>query len=142
MTIGAGITALLGSAAAVRAGAVRSDGGLVPDLLRQLTDPLFWFGLTAQGLFFARFFIQWLISEKHKRSTVPTVFWYFSLAGAACWFTYGLLRRDLAIVLGAAMSCFFYIRNLMLIRSHAERLRQAGLPVRTEDVSIEDDLPD
>lgn len=112
----AGLLGSAGTAWAATGG--DEDAGLVADLLRQLTDPLFWFGLAAQGLFFARFFIQWLISERNKRSTVPTAFWYFSLAGAMCWFIYGLLRRDLVIMLGALLSCFFYFRNLILIRAH------------------------
>jgi lipid-A-disaccharide synthase-like uncharacterized protein len=111
------------------ASAVQPRGAFLSDLLKQLTDPLFWFGMVAQGLFFTRFIIQWLVSEKRKRSTIPTVFWYISLAGGASWFIYGVLRRDLAIMAGALVSSGIYIRNLMLIHGRAKRQRLAGSPV-------------
>ena len=33
-------------------------------------------GLIGQGLFSARFFVQWLQSEKVKKSVIPAAFWY------------------------------------------------------------------
>ena len=38
-------------------------------------------GFLGQALFSARFLVQWLSSERQKRSVVPLAFWYFSLAG-------------------------------------------------------------
>ena len=38
-------------------------------------------GFGGQGLFFGRFFVQWIASERSKRSVVPTAFWFFSLGG-------------------------------------------------------------
>jgi lipid-A-disaccharide synthase-like uncharacterized protein len=94
------------------------------ELLRQMRSPWVWFGIGAQGLFFMRFFWQWLVSEREKRSTIPIAFWYFSIAGAMCTFVYAAGRKDPAIMLGQMPACFFYIRNLMLIRSHSRELRQ------------------
>ena len=37
-------------------------------------------GFLAQGLFFARFLVQWIASEKSGKSVIPDVFWYFSLS--------------------------------------------------------------
>jgi lipid-A-disaccharide synthase-like uncharacterized protein len=99
------------------------------DLLRQFRDPWAWFGFGAQGLFFMRFFWQWLVSEQRKQSTIPLAFWYFSLAGALSTFVYAAGRRDLVIMCGQLPACFFYIRNLMLIRGRDARRRRAGLPV-------------
>ena len=39
------------------------------------------FGLLGQLLFSGRWIVQWFISEKQRRSVVPVVFWYLSLAG-------------------------------------------------------------
>ena len=107
--------AVLGSAGTARAAAGgEADPGLVSDLLQQLTDPLFWFGLAAQGLFFARFFIQWLVSRRSRR-VGPAAFWYFSLAGAICWFVMaccGGIGHH-----AGPLSCFFCFRNLILIRA-------------------------
>lgn len=113
----------------ILAAGVGDGDDYVADLLNQLTDPLFWFGMVAQFLFFMRFIIQWAVSEKRKRSTIPVTFWYFSLAGGGCLFIYGVLRRDLVIMSGQLLACVIYARNLMLIRSQAERRKRAGLPV-------------
>lgn len=42
------------------------------------------FGIGGQLLFSARFIIQWIASEKSRKSVVPVAFWYFSMAGAWC----------------------------------------------------------
>lgn len=74
------------------------------------------FGLTAQAMFMARFIVQWLASEKAKRSVVPEAFWYFSLAGGLMIFTYGILDRDLVVIAGQLPAVAIYTRNLHLIR--------------------------
>jgi len=38
-------------------------------------------GFVGQALFSMRFLIQWIYSEREKRSIIPTAFWYFSLGG-------------------------------------------------------------
>ena len=98
------------------------------EVLAKLRDPWVWFGFAAQGLFFFRFFWQWLVSEREKRSTIPLAFWYFSIAGAICTFIYAAKRKEPVFMLPQVLACFFYVRNLMLIRKQAERRRQAGLP--------------
>jgi lipid-A-disaccharide synthase-like uncharacterized protein len=114
----------------------------VQHFLNQFRDPWTWFGLSAQGLFFLRFFWQWIVSEKHKRSVVPVAFWYFSLTGALSMFIYGAHRRDLVVMLSGLIPCPIYIRNLMLIYSRAERLRRAGLPTGPIGSTVTDqDLP-
>ncbi len=39
-------------------------------------------GFVGQGFFFLRFFIQWIVSEKLKRSHVPDSFWTLSVIGS------------------------------------------------------------
>ena len=73
-------------------------------------------GFIGQALFSMRFLIQWVHSEKQKRSIIPTAFWYFSLAGGLTLFSYALLRQDPVFILGQGLGLFIYIRNLMLIR--------------------------
>jgi lipid-A-disaccharide synthase-like uncharacterized protein len=130
-----------GSATTGRGGG-HSLNDYVRQFVKEMHDPWVWFGLGAQGLFFMRFFYQWLVSEKLGRSTIPVAFWYFSMAGALSTFVYAAGRLDPAIMCGQLPACFFYIRNLMLIRSRADRLRQAGLPVPAGAPLEEDDLPD
>jgi len=80
--------------------------------------PISWLvlGFLGQALFSMRFLIQWVYSEKQKRSIIPTAFWYFSLAGGLTLFSYALLRQDPVFILGQGLGLFIYIRNLMLIR--------------------------
>jgi lipid-A-disaccharide synthase-like uncharacterized protein len=82
----------------------------------------FWWvviGLGGQLLFTARFLVQWIASERAKKSTVPVAFWYFSMAGGVILFAYAVYRRDPVFILGQSMGLFIYARNLWLI--HAER---------------------
>jgi lipid-A-disaccharide synthase-like uncharacterized protein len=81
-------------------------------------------GLTGQLLFTARFLVQWLASEREKRSVIPIAFWYFSLVGGVVLFAYALWRKDPVFILGQSMGLVIYTRNLWLI--HAERLRNPG----------------
>jgi len=100
-------------------------------LLDKFRDPWVWFGLGGQGLFFLRFLWQWIVSERHKRSTIPLAFWYFSLAGAVCTFIYAAKKQEPVFMLPQLLACFFYVRNLMLIYGQASRRRRAGLPAVT-----------
>ena len=74
-------------------------------------------GLIGQALFSMRFIIQWIYSEKHKKSTIPHAFWYFSLAGGLTLLSYAILRQDPVFIIGQGMGLFVYVRNLMLIRN-------------------------
>ncbi|OYX21134.1 MAG: lipid A biosynthesis protein [Rhodobacterales bacterium 32-66-9] len=79
----------------------------------------FWwvaFGLFGQLMFTGRFLIQWIASERVKRSVVPTAFWYFSMVGGVILLSYAIYRRDPVFVLGQSLGVFIYARNLWLIR--------------------------
>jgi lipid-A-disaccharide synthase-like uncharacterized protein len=73
------------------------------------------FGFAAQGMFFMRFVIQWIASERVKRSIVPETFWYFSFAGGFMLFIYAVHRADPVIMLGQLMGLVIYSRNIYLI---------------------------
>lgn len=75
-------------------------------------------GLLGQFLFSMRFIIQWLASEKIKRSIVPNVFWYFSLSGGIVLFAYACYRRDPVFILGQGAGIFIYLRNIYFIKQH------------------------
>lgn len=80
----------------------------------------FWwvvFGLAGQLLFTARFLVQWLASERAKRSVVPVAFWYFSIGGGLILLTYAIYRADPVFILGQSMGVVIYVRNLWLIRA-------------------------
>jgi lipid-A-disaccharide synthase-like uncharacterized protein len=72
-------------------------------------------GLAGQVLFTGRMVLQWLISEREKRSVVPVGFWWMSLLGATMLLVYFTWRRDLVGVLGQSTGWVIYVRNLWLI---------------------------
>jgi lipid-A-disaccharide synthase-like uncharacterized protein len=74
-------------------------------------------GLFGQVLFFMRFLLQWIASEKEKRSVVPTSFWWFSIGGAAILLAYAIYRADPVFIVGQSLGFFIYARNLFLIRA-------------------------
>ena len=72
-------------------------------------------GLGGQLLFMMRFLIQWLASEKAKRSVIPVSFWWFSIGGAAVLLAYAIYRADPVFILGQFLGFFVYSRNLWFI---------------------------
>ena len=89
----------------------------------ETTTDLVWLGLGifAQLMFSMRFLIQWITSEKEKKSVIPVAFWWFSLAGGVLLLAYGIRRGEPVIILGQAFGCIVYIRNLWLIRAEKRR---------------------
>ncbi|PZQ47668.1 MAG: lipid A biosynthesis protein [Micavibrio aeruginosavorus] len=79
-------------------------------------------GFIGQSLFFMRFFVQWLASERAGRSVIPNTFWYFSLAGGVTLFAYALWRQDPVFILGQSTGLLIYARNLHFIRKQTEPL--------------------
>lgn len=72
-------------------------------------------GLTAQVLFFLRFLIQWIVSERKKESVIPIQFWYLSIAGSLMLLMYSIWRKDPVFIVGQCMGSIIYVRNLLLI---------------------------
>lgn len=72
-------------------------------------------GFMGQGLFFSRFLVQWLHSEKMGRSSIPVVFWYLSLGGSALVLIYAIDRADAVFIIGQLPGFFVYLRNLQMI---------------------------
>ena len=80
----------------------------------------FWWvvvGLFGQAMFSMRFLVQWISSERAKRSVMPIAFWYFSLGGGIVLLTYAIYRRDPVFIIGQSSGLFIYLRNLWLIRA-------------------------
>lgn len=72
-------------------------------------------GFTGQFLFSMRFIIQWLHSEKHKKSLIPVAFWFFSIGGGIVLLTYAIYREDPVFIAGQAGGLLIYFRNLYFI---------------------------
>jgi lipid-A-disaccharide synthase-like uncharacterized protein len=72
-------------------------------------------GFLGQALFFGRFFVQWIASERKKQSVIPRAFWYLSLAGGSVLLAYAIHQRDPVFIVGQATGFFIYSRNLWFI---------------------------
>ena len=60
---------------------------------------LLWvlFGLFGQLMFTGRFLVQWIASERARRSVVPVAFWYFSIAGGLVLLAYDTYVVDTGV---------------------------------------------
>ncbi len=76
----------------------------------------FWvlWGLAAQGFFFLRLIIQWLRSEKEKKTVVPLSFWWLGILGAVMLLIYALARRDLVFLTTSILQLIIYYRNFAI----------------------------
>ena len=72
-------------------------------------------GFLGQGLFFGRWVIQWIVSERKAESQMPLAFWYLSLVGGLITLAYAIYRRDPVFIAGQSIGALVYVRNLMLI---------------------------
>jgi lipid-A-disaccharide synthase-like uncharacterized protein len=80
------------------------------------------FGLIGNAFFTARVLVQWIASERNKRSVVPVAFWWTSLSAAVIHILYSLGRHDehgaydpdLPMFIGLAATLLPYIRSLRI----------------------------
>ena len=72
-------------------------------------------GLGGQLLFMMRFLLQWIATEKARKSVIPVSFWWFSIGGAAILLAYAIYRQDPVFILGQSLGFFIYSRNLWFI---------------------------
>jgi lipid-A-disaccharide synthase-like uncharacterized protein len=78
----------------------------------------FWLivGFVGQALFTARFLVQWIASERARRSIVPYTFWLFSIGGGVVLLFYAIYRRDPVFIAGQAGGLLIYARNIIFVR--------------------------
>ena len=80
--------------------------------------PAMWLalGFLGQAMFSMRFIVQWLASERQKKSVIPAAFWYLSIAGGLTLLLYAIHRRDPVFIVGQATGLFVYLRNVHFVR--------------------------
>lgn len=69
-------------------------------------------GITAASIFYGRFIVQWIASEYHKKSVMPTLFWYMSAFGSVLLLTFGILDQSLLGTIGQNINVVIYGRNI------------------------------
>ncbi|MBI1369416.1 MAG: hypothetical protein GC162_12275 [Planctomycetes bacterium] len=72
-------------------------------------------GIIGQLLFTGRMIVQWISSEKSRKSVVPPAFWWMSLIGATMLMIYFVWRKDIVGVAGQGTGWFIYVRNIYFI---------------------------
>ena len=83
-------------------------------------------------LFFAsRFVIQWIASERAKRSVVPEIFWWVSLIGSGLMIVYAIYFGRFAVLLGQLTGWIVYLRNIWLIEMHKRKtsIAEGDMPI-------------
>jgi lipid-A-disaccharide synthase-like uncharacterized protein len=82
------------------------------------TQEIIWvcIGFLGQAVFGMRFVVQWIASERRKRSYIPVVFWYLSILGSSVLLAYAIYRLDPVFIAGQSLNMVIYFRNIYLIQ--------------------------
>ncbi|UEM20990.1 lipid-A-disaccharide synthase N-terminal domain-containing protein [Skermanella mucosa] len=91
-------------------------------------------GFLGQALFSMRFLIQWIQSERLKRSFVPEAFWYFSIAGGVTLLAYAIHREDPVFILGQGLGLVIYSRNIWMIWRDKRKAARCGDDAVADDI--------
>lgn len=99
-------------------------------LWQQTQQPVELLGLFGQFVFFLRFVVQWIASERKKESVIPEAFWWISIVGGSITLVYGLIHVNQAgeleplppIIMAQSCANVIYVRNLVLIRRMKQRV--------------------
>ncbi len=106
-----------------------------------LSENIIWVVLVllGQAVFGGAFVLQWIVSERLKRSHVPVSFWYMRIVGSVilsvCAFKVYLRYTELmglVFMLGFALPCLIYVRTL--VRIHRRHVAvSAGAPMAQDE---------
>jgi lipid-A-disaccharide synthase-like uncharacterized protein len=102
---------------------------LLTPLAFQVWDAVGWLG---QLVFTIRVVLQWIASERAKRSVVPLSFWSWSLFGAVALTVYFVYREDPVFLAGSLISGCLYARNWWMMargQGAAPRMRNPWGPL-------------
>lgn len=81
-----------------------------------LQATLYPLGFISALFFGARFFLQWLYSEKEGRSTVPRIFWQISFLGNLSLSIHSIIQLQLHVLLIQTVNAVISLRNLNLMQ--------------------------
>ena len=86
-------------------------------------------GWSGNLVFGARFIIQWIASERARKSVIPVGFWECSALGSLLMLSYfAIYQRDSVGVLSTAMPLPIYLRNLYFRYTHREPQHPGNAP--------------
>ena len=70
-------------------------------------------GLAGALIFYIRFYVQWIVSEREGESTIPEIFWHMSTVGSLALLVYAIATRSPVGALGQCFNIVVYARNLL-----------------------------
>lgn len=86
-------------------------------------------GLLGTLVFGLRFVIQWVASERARKSVIPFGFWECSAIGSLLMLSYfAIYQRDSVGVLSTAMPLPIYLRNLYFRYTHRDPQHPGNAP--------------
>ena len=84
-------------------------------------------GWAGNAIFFSRFVVQWIATEKRRRVVIPVAFWWLSLLGSLILLLYGLIYlKDSVVIFAYAFTWIPYIRNIVIHYRNKARQKQCG----------------
>jgi len=108
----------------------------LPSFVTYVLNPWILIGFFGQFLFFMRFIVQWIATERAGKVVIPKLFWYFSISGALIILIYSIYRRDIVFITAQVLSLFIYVRNLMV----EHRVREVA--VQSDTLTSETNFPE
>lgn len=96
---------------------------LINSISNEVQNPLVIFGFFAQFVFFLRFVVQWIVSEREKKSVIPMAFWYLSILGSLMILIYSIKRADIVFISASILNILIYLRNITLIKNQNNKLK-------------------
>lgn len=94
-------------------------------------------GVVGGIVFYGRFYVQWIVSERHKRSVIPIAFWYMSTAGSLMLLVFAVVTQSPLGALGQNMNIVIYSRNLVHIwRNEGKLAKQTDIALHLAVLAI------
>jgi lipid-A-disaccharide synthase-like uncharacterized protein len=95
-------------------------------MIPTMTTEQIWIGIgvVGQACFGMRILLQWIATERKRRSVVPISFWPFSVAGGITLLSYAIYRLDPVFIIAEGLGLIIYARNLYFIRRPIHRVRR------------------
>jgi lipid-A-disaccharide synthase-like uncharacterized protein len=72
--------------------------------------------LLGQLIFFSRFLVQWIATERRKQVVIPEAFWWLSLGGAGISLVALVAKHEPVLMAAQVFGLVVYSRNLVLHR--------------------------
>lgn len=90
-------------------------------------------GFLGQAVFGSRFVLQWIATERQKKSVMPVAFWYLSVIGTVILLSYSIYRQDPVFIAGFSLNMIIYLRNLYFIHIHPRKVARSQRSQAGED---------